>query len=96
MKIPSNPLFKLGQVLLTPGAIEALQASGQSAWVFLTRHMKGDSGDLSDEDMPLNDEAAKDGSRILSAFTTSPGGACCSAGVTLTRWILRILSRRKV
>ena len=73
MKIPNNLLFKLGQVLLTPGAIEALQASGQSPWSFLTRHMKGDWGDLSAEDKQLNDEAVQDGSRILSAYTTAKG-----------------------
>ena len=44
MLIPSTPLFKLGQVVLTPGAIEILQTSGQSPWVFLARHLRGDWG----------------------------------------------------
>lgn len=73
MKIPNRPLFKLGQLLVTPGALEALQASGQSPWVFLTRHLAGDWGDLDAEDRALNDLAVKDGSRILSAYITSRG-----------------------
>jgi hypothetical protein len=73
VKIPNNPLFKLGQVLLTPGALEVLQASGQSPWFFLTRHMKGDWGDFGTEDKRLNDEAVRNGSRILSAYTASTG-----------------------
>jgi len=56
---------------VTPGALEALQASGQSPWVFLTRHLIGDYGELCDEDKALNDLAVRDGSRILSAYTTS-------------------------
>jgi len=66
-------MFKLGQLLVTPGALEALQASGQSPWVFLTRHLAGDWGDLCVEDKRLNDEAVQDGSRILSAYSTSRG-----------------------
>lgn len=71
MKFPSNPLFKLGQLLVTPGALEALQASGESPWVFLTRHLIGDWGELCAEDKRLNDDAVQDESRILSAYTTS-------------------------
>ncbi|MBY0522809.1 MAG: hypothetical protein K2R98_05405 [Gemmataceae bacterium] len=71
--MPSKPLFKLGQLLVTPGALEALQASRQSPWVFLTRHIQGDYGDLDAEDKALNALAVQDGSRLLSAYTTSKG-----------------------
>lgn len=73
MDMPNNPLFKLGQVLVTPGASEVLRASGQSLWVYLARHLRGDWGDLSTEDKRLNDEAVKDGSRILSSYTAATG-----------------------
>ena len=73
MDMPNNPLFKLGQVLVTPGAIEVLRASGHSAWVFLARHLRGDWGELSAEDKRLNDEAVKDGGRILSSYTAATG-----------------------
>ena len=46
------------------------QYSGVS--IFVARHARGDYGDdLSEEDRLLNDEAVKDGSRILSAFVLS-------------------------
>ena len=41
--------------------------------MFLNRHITGDWGDLDDEDKRLNDEALKDGSRLLSAYTLKSG-----------------------
>jgi len=68
-----SPLFKLGQVVATPGALEALEKAGQSPWEFLSRHIAGDWGLVCDEDKALNDEALKDGSRILSAYVLKTG-----------------------
>jgi hypothetical protein len=65
--------FSLGRVVATPGAIEALQAAGQLAREFLSRHVNGDWGDLDDEDKSLNNVAVIDGSRILSAYQTRKG-----------------------
>jgi hypothetical protein len=63
------PLFRLGQVVATPGALEALHEAGQVPFEFIARHARGDDwGELSEEDRRLNDEAVKDGSRILSAY----------------------------
>lgn len=65
----AHPLFDLGQVVATPGALEALEQAGQSPAEFLRKHANGDWGDeLCDEDKALNDEAVNDGSRILSAY----------------------------
>lgn len=61
------------KVVATPGALEALQASNQSPWEFLRRHVVGDWGDVSDDDRKANDEAVKDGARILSSYTTKTG-----------------------
>ena len=69
----TSPKFELGTVVATPGALEALEASGQSPNEFLKRHLQREQGDLCDEDHELNGEAVKDGSRILSAFKTSKG-----------------------
>lgn len=69
----NNPLFKLGSLVATPAALEALDKSGQAPWDFLVRHVQGDSGDLDDEDRRLNDEAVKAGDRILSAYTLTTG-----------------------
>ena len=37
--------FTLGRTLITPGAQEALEIAGQTAFEFLRRHMSGDWGD---------------------------------------------------
>ena len=65
--------FSLGQIVATPGAIEALEESGQSPSVFLDRHAQGDWGDVCEEDKGLNDQSVIDGSRILSSYTTLQG-----------------------
>jgi hypothetical protein len=65
-----TPLFDLGQIVATPGVLEALWHAGQTAGEFLTRHVSGDWGDLDDEDRQANDIAVSDGSRILSAYQT--------------------------
>jgi hypothetical protein len=57
----------------TPGALEALAESGQSPAVFLVRHAGGDWGLVDEEDRLLNDEALRDGSRLLSAYETVRG-----------------------
>lgn len=69
----SAPLFLLGQVVATPGALAALDASGESPAIFLARHATGDWGEVCSDDKQLNDEAVKDGSRILSAYRTAKG-----------------------
>jgi hypothetical protein len=69
----ARPRSLPGQVVATPGAIEALRSSGQDAHAFLARHLRGDWGDLDDEDRHLNEMALTDGSRLLSACVTSRG-----------------------
>lgn len=65
-----RPKFNLGQLVATPGALEALNESGQSPSDFLFRHVQGDWGEVCDEDKGLNDQSLIDGSRILSAYRT--------------------------
>ena len=67
------PLFDLGQTVATPAALDALAASGQSPSEFLSRHVRGDWGELSKEDKVANDRALTWGERILSAYRTSQG-----------------------
>lgn len=69
----SKPKFDLGQKVATPGALEALEESGQSPSVFLDRHSKGDWGQVCVEDGLLNDQSLIDGSRILSSYETLKG-----------------------
>ena len=62
--------FSLGQVVATPGALEALSDAAQTPSFFLNKHVQGDWGELSAEDKRLNDEALVDGGRLLSAYRT--------------------------
>jgi len=68
-----RPRFRLGQTVATPAALKAIQQAGQSPAEFLDRHVRGDWGDLCDEDKQANEDALQDGSRILSAYHTSTG-----------------------
>lgn len=65
--------FALGQVVATPGAMEALTASGQSPDEFLRRHAVGDWGTICDEDQAANEEALHHGERLLSSYRTTMG-----------------------
>ena len=65
--------FSLGQIVATPGALEAMSESGQVPAQFIARHVAGDWGEVCDEDKRLNDGALVDDSRILSAYTTAKG-----------------------
>ena len=68
-----NPQFPLGQVVATPGAIEALNEAKTSAWEFLSKHVSGDFGEVDADDWQANLDAIKDGERILSAYTLKTG-----------------------
>ena len=69
----NNPLFKLGQVVATPGAIDSLEKAQQTPWEFLSRHVAGDWGVVDAEDAEANNQALKDGSRLLSAYILKDG-----------------------
>ena len=68
-----KPLFCLGQTVATPAALDALLASCESPAVFLDRHVRGDWGELCEEDRESNDHAVIHGERILSAYMTKQG-----------------------
>jgi hypothetical protein len=73
MTTNGKPKFDLGQIVATPGALEALRESGQTPQVFLAKHARGDWGEVCHEDAHLNDQALVDGSRLLSAYRTLKG-----------------------
>ena len=62
--------FSLGQVVATPGALEALADAGQTPEFFLEMHVAGNWGDVDIEDKNANDHALVDGGRLLSAYRT--------------------------
>ena len=65
--------FPLGRLLATPGALKAMEESGQSPDFFLEKHVSGDWGLVGAEDSAANDRALVDGSRLLSAYRTLKG-----------------------
>lgn len=73
MTTSTVPLFPLGQLVATPGALDALAPHPGLLHRLLARHSHGDWGDLDAEDRRANDEAVKHGSRIFSAYTTANG-----------------------
>ena len=68
-----KPLFALGQVVATPGALAALEKAGQQPGDFLARHVSGDWGEIPPEDVKKNEFSLKQGFRLLSAYRTSAG-----------------------
>jgi hypothetical protein len=73
MMVPTRPLFSLGRVVATPGALTALREASQQAQEFLTRHSAGDWGDLTDADCKENNYSVTRPLRLLSAYPLANG-----------------------
>ncbi|WP_310035177.1 hypothetical protein [Paraburkholderia graminis] len=69
---PVGPRLRLGRLFATPGALDALRTANASVGDLLTRHLRGDWGDLSDEDRKQNNLALEMGLRVLSCYVLSP------------------------
>jgi hypothetical protein len=67
------PKFSLGSLVATPAAFIAIADAGQTAWDFLSRHVRGDYGDVDSHDRKANEDAIKEGTRVFSAYTTAKG-----------------------
>lgn len=63
-----EPRFLLGQIVGTPGALEALESNGQTPMELLQRHVVLDPGELDEEDQQANENAVAHGERILSSY----------------------------
>jgi hypothetical protein len=66
--------FNLGAVVATTGALALLSRLRIDPRSLLQRHIRGDWGDLDEEDRRLNDEAVGNGSRILSSYRVGSAG----------------------
>jgi hypothetical protein len=73
MGIAGKVEFSLGQILATPGALEAIEQAGHAPAEFLDRHAQGDWGEVVEEDAQANNQALIDGSRLLSVYRTAKG-----------------------
>lgn len=58
--------FPLGHLVATPNALANLSRS--DIWRALRRHVTGDWGDVCGEDREANNQALRQGSRLLSVY----------------------------
>jgi hypothetical protein len=84
-KIPYKPLFPLGQIVATPGALEACPHDALQRFLF--RHSHGDWGNVGTEDAATNAEAVTLGFRIFSAYPLNASKPCKGFGEN-TLWII--------
>ncbi len=62
------PLFDLGRVVATPGALELLAATETDPAELLERHQGGDWGEVPPEDARENARSLKYGWRVMSSY----------------------------
>ena len=62
------PLFPLGQIVATPAVADHFAAQGLSPLDYLSRHVRGDWGDVPPEDAQANQASIERGTRILSSY----------------------------
>ena len=65
--------FEPGQIVATPGVLEEFRASGEDPLTYLVRHLNGDWGDLSADDVRENELSLEHGWRILACYRLSSG-----------------------
>ncbi|MPL89233.1 hypothetical protein SDC9_35266 [bioreactor metagenome] len=66
-----NTAFNTGQIVATRGVHDLACENSEFAQFIqksLNRHVKGDWGDVDEEDKQTNDQALKQGTRMLSAY----------------------------
>lgn len=69
----TTALFPLGQIVATPAALAALEATGTNPAALLRRHLAGDWGDVDTEDRQTNDIGVREGTRLVSSYRLSDG-----------------------
>ena len=65
--------FSPGRIVATPGALAALEASGEAPVPYLARHIAGDWGNVDEHDHHENELSPIHGFRLLSAYTLNSG-----------------------
>lgn len=69
----NQPLFALGSVYSTPGALAACEASQTLPQEMFMRHLEGNWSEMDEADQAANREAIRYGSRVFSAYTLPTG-----------------------
>ena len=67
-------LFKLGQVVATPGALRAIEENDINTWRLLQRHANGDWGCVPEEDKLENQLSVENGYRVMSSYPLNEQG----------------------
>lgn len=65
--------FSPSSIVATPGALAALEASGDDPMAYLVRHIAGDWGEVDEQDRRENELSLVHGFRLLSAYTLNSG-----------------------
>ncbi|WP_028208842.1 SH3 domain-containing protein [Paraburkholderia nodosa] len=73
MSYTNSPRFPMRHPVITPAAQAALDAAGIEGVLLLARHIHGDWGDLSTEDLATNELALLTGKRLLSSYNLPDG-----------------------
>lgn len=69
-----TPLFPLGRIVATPGALELLASARTDALELLSWHVSGDWGKVSPEDARENHLSVREGFRIVSSYPVGGEG----------------------
>ena len=73
LNLASQARFSPGQLVMTAGVDELVRQGRLNPTPYLSRHLHGDWGDLSDDDRRLNDAALKSGEdRLFSSYQVTP------------------------
>jgi hypothetical protein len=67
--------FEPGRVVATPGALGALEEAGADALALLSRHLRGDWGEVPKEDARENERSLKHGFRVMSSYPIGGNGS---------------------
>lgn len=65
---PRRPLFLLGRIVATPGALHLLRQTATNPEVLLMRHITGDWGEIGAEDAEENRLSLEQGFRLMSVY----------------------------
>lgn len=65
--------FLAGQLVATPGALAAIEASGESLFTYLQRHLAGDWGEIDEDDRRENELSLEQNFRLVSAYRLRTG-----------------------
>jgi hypothetical protein len=84
----TGPLFRLGRIIVTPGALAAIDETGALAADFINRHVRGDWGIVDSHDADINDEAVFRGHRIMSAYDLVTWDDFIPAQSRVSMWII--------